>query len=211
MGEQQTFLPADALRRGVANFGSGDRFQRLGHKLLAGRPITVSFLGGSVTWGQVRCRACFVLRSLQRTATACVHLCARAAAGRLAASLGHGDPRRRGGRPTHAPRTAAGRRESALLCQALLRMAQLDVPAPGPPRRQPGHPGHHLGVVCCLLRQRARGACVRAPQPLLRSRRSGAGAAPQAGSWRMPPRTDTSPARAPGMFCSGPGLGPSHS
>lgn len=28
--------------------------ERLGRKLLEGRPITVAFLGGSITWGRVR-------------------------------------------------------------------------------------------------------------------------------------------------------------
>lgn len=46
------FLPADALRRGTANFGSGQRMERLGQKLLAGQPVTVTFLGGSITWGR---------------------------------------------------------------------------------------------------------------------------------------------------------------
>ena len=34
MGEPQPFLPPDALARGVATYGSGQRFERLGRKLL---------------------------------------------------------------------------------------------------------------------------------------------------------------------------------
>lgn len=47
------FLPVDALRRGTASYGSGQRMERLGQKLLAGEPVTVTFLGGSITWGRV--------------------------------------------------------------------------------------------------------------------------------------------------------------
>lgn len=51
------FLPVDALQRGTSNFGSGQRMERLGQKLLAGQPVTVTFLGGSITWGRVRIMA----------------------------------------------------------------------------------------------------------------------------------------------------------
>ena len=54
LGEPQPFLPPDALARGVSTYGSGQRFERLGRKLLDGQPITVAFLGGSITWGRVR-------------------------------------------------------------------------------------------------------------------------------------------------------------
>lgn len=47
------FLPGDALRRGTTAYGSGQRMERLGAKLLAGQPVTVTFLGGSITWGRV--------------------------------------------------------------------------------------------------------------------------------------------------------------
>lgn len=56
LGEPHPFLPNDALLRGTSNFGSGDRMRRLGAKLLAGEPVTVAFLGGSITWGRVRAR-----------------------------------------------------------------------------------------------------------------------------------------------------------
>ena len=89
MGERRPFLPADALQRGTANFGSGSRFERLGHKLLAGRPITVSFLGGSITWGRVRRGWCCVpvlcagggrRKLLRMTCLVCVlHCCCPAA------------------------------------------------------------------------------------------------------------------------------------
>ncbi|PSC68178.1 Acyl-coenzyme A thioesterase THEM4 isoform A [Micractinium conductrix] len=46
------FLPGDALRRGTTAYGSGQRMERLGAKLLAGQPVTVTFLGGSITWGR---------------------------------------------------------------------------------------------------------------------------------------------------------------
>lgn len=49
----RAFLPGDALRRGTANYGSGQRMERLGQKLLAGQPVTITFLGGSITWGRV--------------------------------------------------------------------------------------------------------------------------------------------------------------
>ncbi|KAI7842833.1 hypothetical protein COHA_003579 [Chlorella ohadii] len=52
LGEPQPFLPPDALARGVSTYGSGQRFERLGRKLLDGQPITVAFLGGSITWGR---------------------------------------------------------------------------------------------------------------------------------------------------------------
>ncbi|EFN59953.1 expressed protein [Chlorella variabilis] len=52
LGAKQTFLPPDALLRGTSNYGSGQRMERLGHKLLQGQPITVAFLGGSITWGR---------------------------------------------------------------------------------------------------------------------------------------------------------------
>lgn len=53
VGGHGGFLPPDALRRGIASYGSGARMERLGHKLLQGQPLTVAFLGGSITWGRV--------------------------------------------------------------------------------------------------------------------------------------------------------------
>jgi hypothetical protein len=53
LGSSDTFLPPDALLRGAANYGSGQRMEQLGHKLLQGQAVTVVFLGGSITWGRV--------------------------------------------------------------------------------------------------------------------------------------------------------------
>ena len=54
LGGNRTFLPPSAIERGTSNYGSGLRMERLGQKLLQGQPVTVTFLGGSITWGRVR-------------------------------------------------------------------------------------------------------------------------------------------------------------
>ena len=53
LGGGRTFLPPSALERGTSNYGSGQRMERLGLKLLQGQSVTVTFLGGSITWGRV--------------------------------------------------------------------------------------------------------------------------------------------------------------
>ncbi|EFN55332.1 hypothetical protein CHLNCDRAFT_134328 [Chlorella variabilis] len=47
----EPLLTRDEVRRGLAYYGSGRRMQRVAAKLLAGRPIKVFTLGGSVTKG----------------------------------------------------------------------------------------------------------------------------------------------------------------
>eukprot|EP00887_Chlorella_sp_A99_P003009 scaffold9.g3009.t1 len=44
-------LPADAIARGLGPLGSGGRLSAFAAKLLAGQPVTVVMLGGSVTYG----------------------------------------------------------------------------------------------------------------------------------------------------------------
>ncbi|PRW50819.1 hypothetical protein C2E21_5446 [Chlorella sorokiniana] len=45
-------LPADLLDRGIVSHGDPQALQRLANKLLAGKPITVVALGGSLTFGR---------------------------------------------------------------------------------------------------------------------------------------------------------------
>lgn len=78
LGGMPTFLPPDAIARGTSNYGSGDRMERLGHKLLQGQPVTVAFLGGSITWGRVSacllriCGLAAVLVHVAESKDACV-------------------------------------------------------------------------------------------------------------------------------------------
>jgi hypothetical protein len=53
LGGERTFLPPSAIERGTSNYGTGLRMERLGQKLLQGQSVTVTFLGGSITWGRV--------------------------------------------------------------------------------------------------------------------------------------------------------------
>ncbi len=47
----EPLLTTAELRRGLAYYGSGARLQALASKLLAGQPVKVYALGGSVTGG----------------------------------------------------------------------------------------------------------------------------------------------------------------
>lgn len=85
INERRPFLPAEALRRGTANFGSGQRFERLGHKLLAGKPITVAFLGGSITWGRVSLGPFVAASALPR---ACLGACDAGGVGCMRGQVG---------------------------------------------------------------------------------------------------------------------------
>ena len=48
----QPRLTSEEVKRGLSYYGSGDRLERVAAKLMAGRPIKIFTLGGSVTKGQ---------------------------------------------------------------------------------------------------------------------------------------------------------------
>ncbi|KAL3149582.1 hypothetical protein ABBQ32_002354 [Trebouxia sp. C0010 RCD-2024] len=47
----ETALPEDLLQRGIGPLGDTKRLLKLFHKLLTGQPISISFIGGSITEG----------------------------------------------------------------------------------------------------------------------------------------------------------------
>ncbi len=50
--QYDTFIPERWLRQGIYSLGEPSRMRRFTHKLLSGKPISLSAVGGSITAGQ---------------------------------------------------------------------------------------------------------------------------------------------------------------